>query len=142
MTLDTVQSVAQKNNINLQKGEFKAENTAPSTSTHNPDSPSGIKMEYSENILGKQARIELLFTPVSQTLHRLTIRWPELQVPTDSEFFNTVVSSLMNGYGDPVQDKSTLFDGVYKWNINKNSTVELIWGKQIFLINFSDAAIE
>jgi hypothetical protein len=142
MNLKTVQNVAQKNNINLQKGETKAESTSPSKSTDKPDSPSGVKMEYSEDILGKQARIELVFTPESQTLHRLSIRWPDLQESTDTEFYNKVVSSLMTGYGKPVQNKSTLFDRVYKWNITKNSTLELIWGKHIFVINFSDTAIE
>jgi hypothetical protein len=142
MNLETVQSVAQENNITLQGDETKVQSTAPNKSAENKDSPSGIKMEYSEDILGKPAHIELLFTPVSRTLYRLSIRWPDLKESTDSEFYKKVISSLMNGYGKPAQNQSTVFETVYKWNINKNTTVELIWGKQIFVINFSDTAIE
>ena len=142
MNLETVQSVAQKNNINLQKDDAKVASAAPNNSVHNRDSHAGIKMTYSESILGKPANIELLFTPETRTLYRLSIRWPDLQESTDSEFFKKVISSLMNGYGKPAQNRTNLFDTVYKWKINKNSTVELVWGKQTFVINFSDSAIE
>jgi hypothetical protein len=142
MNIRTVQSVAEKNNINLQRGESSVDKTDPNDSADDEYSQSIIKMEYTEHILGKSANIELIFTPVSQKLHRLSIHWPHLQDSIGSEFFNKVISSLINGYGKPAKKKSTFFDTSYIWNINKSSNVELNWGKKVVVINYVDAEIE
>jgi hypothetical protein len=138
----TVQSVAKKNNINLQRDESNVDKAGSNDSDNDKYSQTTIKMEYTEQILGKLASVELIFTPVSQRLQMLSIRWPHLQDSTDSEFFNKVISSLINGYGKPAKKKSTLFDTAYIWNINKSSNVELNWGKKIVVINYLDTEIE
>jgi len=142
MHVRTVQSVAEKNNINLQKAESNVLTAGPNDSANDTYSQNAIILEYAEHILGKLASVELIFTPISQKLHKLSIRWPNLQDSTNSEFINKVISSLMNGYGNPVKKKSTLFDTAYSWNINKTSNVELNWGKKIFVINYLDKEIE
>jgi hypothetical protein len=142
MNVRTVQSVAEKNNINLQRDESNVEKAGPKDPANDKYSQTAIKMEYTEHILGKLASVKLIFTPVSQKLHRLSIRWPHLQDSMDSEFFNKVISSLMNGYGKPAKKKSTLFDTAYIWNINKSSNVELNWDKKIVVINYLDTEIE
>ena len=142
MNVSTVQRVAEKNNINLQRDESNVAKVGPNDSANDQYSQTAIKMEDTDHILGKLASIELIFTPVSQKLHRLSIRWPQLQDSMDSEFVNKVISSLMNGYGKPAKKKSTLFDTAYIWNINKSSNVEVNWGKKIFAINYLDTEIE
>jgi hypothetical protein len=142
MNVRTVQSVAEKNNIKLQENESNVAKTGPNDSANDKYSQAAIKMEYTEHILGNLASVELIFTPMSHKLHRLSIRWPHLQDSMDSEFFNKVISSLMNGYGKPAKKKSTLFDTAYIWNINKGSNVELNWGKKIVVINYLDTEIE
>ena len=59
-----------------------------------------------------------------------------------SEFFNKVISSLIDGYGKPAKKKATLFNTAYIWNINKSTNVELNWGKKIVVINYLDTEIE
>ncbi len=142
MNVRTVQGVAHKNNINLQRDESNVDKAGPNDSANDKNSQTAIKMEYTEHILGKLASVELIFTPMSHKLHRLSIRWPHLQDSMDSEIFNKVISSLMNGYGKPAKKKSTLFATVYTWNINKSSNVELNWGKKILVINYLDTEIE
>ena len=142
MNMGTVQSVAEKHNINLHRGESNADKADSNDSANDKYSQTAIKMEYTENILGKLAQVELIFTPVSQKLHRLTIRWTHQQDSMDTEFYNKVISSLMDGYGEPVEKKSTIFDTAYIWNINKSSNVEVNWGKKIFAINYLDTEIE
>jgi hypothetical protein len=142
MNVRAVQSVAEKNNINLQRDESIVDKGGPNDSANDKDSQTTLKMEYTEQILGKLASVELIFTPVSQKLHRLTIRWPHLQDSMGSEFFNKVISSLINGYGEPTTKKSTFFNTAYIWNINKSSTVELNWDKKIVVINYLDTEIE
>ncbi len=142
MDVRAVQSVAEKNNINLQRDESNVDQAGPNDPANDKYSQTAIKMEYTEHILGKLASVELVFTPVSQKLHRLSIRWPHLQDSMDSEFFNKVISSLIDGYGKPAKKKSTLFDTAYIWNINKSSNVELNWGKKIFVINYLDTEVE
>jgi hypothetical protein len=142
MNVRTVQSVAKKNNINLQRDESNVDKAGSNDSDNDKYSQTTIKMEYTEQILGKLASVELIFTPVSQRLQMLSIRWPHLQDSTNSEFFNKVISSLINGYGKPAKKKSTLFDTAYIWNINKSSNVELNWGKKIVVINYLDTEIE
>jgi hypothetical protein len=142
MNVGTVRSVAEKNNINLKRDESNVDKAGPDDSVNDKYSQTAIKMEYTEHILGKLASVELTFTPVSQKLHRLSIRWPHLQDSMESEFFNKVISSLINGYGKPAKKKSTLFDTAYMWNINKTSNIELNWGKKIVVINYLDTEIE
>jgi hypothetical protein len=142
MDVRAVQSVAEKNNINLQRDESNVDKVGPNDSANDKYSQTAIKMEYTEQILGKLASVELVFTPVSQKLHRLSIRWPHLQDSMNSEFFNKVISSLIDGYGKPAKKKATLFSTAYIWNINKSSNVELNWGKKIVVINYLDTEIE
>jgi hypothetical protein len=142
MNVSTVRSVAEKNNINLQRDKSNVEKAGPNNSANDKYSQTDIKMEYTEHILGKLASVELIFTPVSQKLHRLSISWQHLQDSVDSEFVNKVISSLINGYGKPAKKKSTLFDSAYIWKINKTSNLELNWGKKIVVINYLDTEIE
>jgi hypothetical protein len=134
--------VAEKNKINLHRDDSNVDKAGPNDSANDKYSQTAIKMEYTEHILGKLASVELIFTPVSQKLHRLSIRWPHLQDSMDSEFFNKVISSLIDGYGKPANKKATLFNTAYIWNINKSSNIELNWGKKIVVINYLDTEIE
>jgi hypothetical protein len=134
--------VAEKNNINLQSNESNADKAGPDDSVNDNDAQPAIKLEYTEQILGKLASVELIFTPMSHNLHKLSIRWPHPQASMDSEFLNKVISSLMHGYGKPSKKKSTIFDTAYTWNINKSSNVELNWDKKIVVINYLDREIE
>lgn len=139
MTLDDVQRAAEKNNITLVRDELNRDHKDPNDSAN---SKTGRKILYKEQLLGKLATIELLFTPVTQKLYTLSIHWTDLQDHLSSEFSKKLMSNLFDRYGKPAKEETKIFNTIISWHINKNGNVALRLGKEVVELKYLDKAIE
>jgi len=79
------------------------------------------KFYYKDQILGKWARVDLIFTPKSKKLYTLSINWSAQGVSKESEFFAEVKSIMSKKYGEPSNtDKEYIIHKIF-WNINQNA---------------------
>jgi hypothetical protein len=139
MNLDDVQRVAEKNNIILVRDEVNRDQRDPNDSAN---SKTNGKILYKEQLLGKLATVELLFTPVTQTLYTLSIHWTDVQDHLSSEFSKKLMSNLFDRYGKPAKEETKIFNTIISWQINKNGNVALRLGKEVIELTYLDTAIE
>ena len=66
------------------------------------------KFYYKDQILGKWARVDLIFTPKSGKLYTLSINWSGAGVSSNSEFFTEVMAILNKKYGKPFDTRKEI----------------------------------
>lgn len=142
MDVDEVMRVAEKNGKTLQRDELNSGEksveplmSAKSAGTH-------LKFSYQEQLLDKSAAVQLILTPNFKKLYRLSIRWSAGESSVRSEFFNKVMTNMVNSYGKPVKQAPGLLSNTYFWTINKNAIVAMEVGVEFVEIKYLDKAIE
>ena len=79
------------------------------------------KFYYKDQILGKWARVNLVFTPKSKKLYSLSINWSGQGMSKNSEFFSEVRSLMTQKYGAPSETaKQIIFHKIF-WTINRDA---------------------
>ncbi len=96
------------------------------------------KFYYKDQILGKWARVDLVFTPNTKKLCTLSIKWNGQGVSKESEFFTEVKSIMSKKYGAPSKtDKEYLIHKIF-WNINQNAYAMLQGGGGFSQLHYFD----
>jgi len=76
---------------------------------------------YKDQILGKWARVDLVFTPKSKQLYTLSINWSGTGVSNKSDFFSEIQSIMNKKYGKHSDTrKEILFQKIF-WDINHDA---------------------
>ncbi len=142
MTVSDVRHTAEENKITLQQNKLNINQTGTDDSAAGKNSQAGTKIYYDEQLLDNPATIELVFTPVSEKLYILSIRWTNIQNPMNSEFSKKVISNLFNSYGKPAKEEATIFNTTFIWPLNKYGNVELRLNTEAVEIKYLDSKIE
>ncbi len=121
MTVDEALSVAQQNNLPIQKSGIISGDTKfnPSVRRH---AASATKFYYRGELLGKQASVNLSFTPQSKKLCSVSIRWSGINRFPD--FKAELDSILMKKYGKPAGFQKELFGDTRFWKAD-NTLISL-----------------
>jgi len=142
MTVSDVRRTAEENKITLHGNRSNIDQSVTNDPANGKNSKAGKKIYYNEQLLDKPATIEFIFTPASEKLYVLSIRWTGLQDPMSSEFSKKVMSNLFNSYGKPVKKETTLFNTTFIWPLNKHGKVELRLNKKAVEIKYLDTKFE
>lgn len=93
---------------------------------------------YKDQILGKWARINLVFTPKSKKLYAMSINWSGAGVSKSSDFFQEIREVMIKKYGKPSSSrKETLFKKIF-WEINKDAYAMLQGGSGFIQLHYFD----
>ena len=96
------------------------------------------EFDYRAQILGRQAKILLKFTPASKKLYSITVSWSGSGISKKSEFRDQVEAMLTEKYGRPVKTKNHIIFKTYDFQINKFSNVTMRPGGNYVLLEYLD----
>jgi hypothetical protein len=142
MSVENARQLAGEHTLELLPGRLPASEGALVTLPGKEAAGRGTALHYRELLLEKAAEIEMQFTPVSERLYGLTVRWTGSDLGAESEFFKTVYSNLAQKYGRPDQKESKLLSIAYRWKIEKRCWVDLESGDNAIEIRYVDTKFE
>jgi hypothetical protein len=142
MHLTDVRQLAETHGIELSAGRMAGRKRYFAAHDSRFAEIEGIRCHYAENLLEKPAEVELKFTPASEKLYGLTVRWMEPEPAAESDFFTTVYSNLSQKYGRPDQKEAKLLLVEYGWKIDEQGWVNLVSGDGAVIIRYLDATLE
>jgi len=138
LTVAEAIGLAEVNDIPLHKAGLISVNKHFNPKMCLPYANIATEFDYKAQILGRQAKILLKFTPASKKLYSITVSWSGSGISKKSEFRDQVEAMLIEKYGRPVKTKNHIIFKTYDFQINKFSTVTMRPGGNYVLLEYLD----
>ena len=138
LTVAEVIDLAQDHDIPLHKGGIISINKHFNPKVCRPYANTATEFEYKAQLLGRQARIEMKFTPTSKKLYSIRLVWGGTGISKKSEFRDQVEAMLTKKYGRPVKIKNQIVFKTYDFKINKFSIVTMRPGGNYVMLEYLD----
>lgn len=142
MSLEDVRRLAGEHALELQTGELPPSEIPAVTVSDAGAATPAIALHYREKLLEKPAGVEMRFTPASERLYGLMLRWKGPELTAESEFFKTVYSNLAQKYGSPRQKDAGFLTIAYRWKIDTVGWVSLETSDNAIEIRYMDTEFE
>jgi hypothetical protein len=130
--------LAQDHDIPLHKGGIISINKHFNPKVCLPYADTAIEFEYNAQLLGRQARVAMKFTPTSKKLYSIRMVWSGSGISKKSEFRNQIEAMLTKKYGKPVEIKDHIIFKTYDFKINKSSFVTMRPGGNYVMMEYLD----
>lgn len=134
--------IAEANDLPFHRDGLISVNKTFNAKMCRPYADSATKFYYKEHILGKWAKLNLDFTPVSKRLFSVEIQFGKTGMSKDSIFRQQNEAMLREKYGKPLGVNNHM--GVYKtidWKINDRAIVTMRPGANYVHVSYLDKAI-
>jgi hypothetical protein len=103
-----------------------------------PYANTATEFEYNAQLLGRQTKIALKFTPTSKKLYFIRMVWSGPGISKKSAFRDHLEVMLTKKYGKPVKIKDHIIFKTYDFKINKFSIVTMRPGGNYVMLEYSD----
>ena len=130
--------LAQDHDIPLHKAGIISVNTHFNPEMCLPYANTATEFEYNAQLLSRQAKIALKFTPISKKLYSIRIGWSGPGISRKSDFREQIEAMLTTKYGKPVNIKEHIFFKTYDFRINKFSNVTMRPGGNYVMLEYLD----
>jgi hypothetical protein len=130
--------LAQDHDIPLHKGGIISINKHFNPKVCRPYANTATDFEYNAQLLGRQARIAMKFTPTSKKLFSIRLVWSGPDISKKSEFRDQIEAMLTKKYGRPVKIKEHYIFRTYDFKINKFSFVTMRPGGNYVMLEYLD----
>jgi hypothetical protein len=94
---------------------------------------------YKTTLLGKNAKVNLIFTPESKFLSAVRIKW--LEVPSKDGFKQEVIDTLTSKYGQYLKKENQMFFETLLWAIDKTNRVSMRTGANQISVEYLDLTV-
>jgi hypothetical protein len=138
LTVAEVIDLAEDRDIPLHKGGMVSINKHFNPKVCRPYANTATEFDYNALLLGRQARIEMKFTPTSKKLYSIKLVWGGTGISKKSEFRDRVEAMLIEKYGRPVKVQNHIIYKTYDFQINQFSTVTMRPGGNYVMLEYLD----
>jgi hypothetical protein len=138
LTVAEVINLAEESDIPLHKSGFISVNKHFNPKVCRPYANTATEFDYNALLLGRQARIEMKFTPTSKKLYSIRLVWSGPDISKKSEFRDQIEAMLIKKYGRPVKIKDHIIFKTYDFKINKFSIVTMRPGGNYVMLEYLD----
>lgn len=94
---------------------------------------------YNTTLLGKSAKVNLIFTPQSKLLSAVRIKW--FNVPSKDAFKQEVFDTLTSKYGSYLKKENQMFFEILIWTIDKTNRVSMRTGSNQISVEYLDLTL-
>jgi hypothetical protein len=130
--------LAQDHDIPLHKAGIISINKHFNPKVCRPYANTATEFEYNAQLLGRQARIAMKFTPTSKKLYSIRLVWSGPGISKKSEFRDQIEAMLTKKYGKPAKIKEHYIFRTYDFKINKFSFVTMRPGGNYVMLEYLD----
>lgn len=138
ITVTDAIDLAQDHDIPLHKAGLISVNEHFDPEMCRPYANTATAFEYMDQLLDRQAKIVLNFTPTSKKLYSIKIGWSGPDISKKSEFRDQIEALLTKKYGKPVKIKEHYIFRTYYFKINKLSFVTMRPGGNYVMLEYLD----
>ena len=130
--------LAQDHDVPLHKVGIISANKHFDPKMSRPYADTATEFEYIDQLLGRNAKIVLKFTPTGKKLYSIRIGWSGPGISKESPFRDQIESLLTKKYGKPVKVKEHYIFRTYKFKINRFSSVTMRPGGNYVMLEYLD----
>jgi hypothetical protein len=138
LTVSEAIDLAKDNDIPLHKSGLISADKHFNPEMCLPYANTATEFDYNAQLLGRQAKIVLNFTPASKKLYSIRVAWSGSGISRKSKFRDQIESMLIKKYGRPVKIKDNMIFKTYDFQINKLSFVTMRPGSNYVLLEYLD----
>lgn len=142
MRIEDVMEIAERNNIPVCRQGLISANKNFDPKLSRKYMYSATEFEYSEKLLGKNAKILFCFTPTSRILYKLEVHFFGNDISRKSDFRYEVQDILIRKYGSPRNTKNEIMYEILMWDINGKFFVTMRSGINSVIIQYSDVRFD